>query len=254
MSFIIPLSISSRTNPLVQQMARLKDPAFRKKSGLLMAEGLRTVSTMAHSSLVLKYLFVTSETEIHAPSLLQEHTTFIMTNDSVMEKLSASKTPSGIIGIFEQPQYDEETITPPGMVLVGVTDPGNMGTLIRSSVAFAAPTIIVVEGTDPWGTKVIQASAGAIAHAFVHILSWEKVVKIAKQKNSILNALVIDGNPLTQTKAAQQLLVVGNEAHGLTPEQQADCMLRTTIAMPGNTESLNVAVAGSIALYTLLIK
>jgi TrmH family RNA methyltransferase len=97
---------------------------------------------------------------------------------------------------------------------------------------------------------VIQASAGTIASVKLFQLSWQELVKTAHEKNLSLCALVVSGGkPPSAINFSNSLLVIGNEAHGLSASMQHDCDQLMTIPMPGGTESLNAAVAGSIVLY-----
>jgi TrmH family RNA methyltransferase len=243
----------SVNNPLIKQIALLKQAKYRKESNLFTAEGIRTITTLTKSNLTLAYLFATDEHEQVAYSLAQSTTTIILSSDAVFKKISNSSTPAGLIGVFKQPTFDLDQFKAPGMVLAQITDPGNMGTLIRSAAAFNATTVVIVEGVDPWSPKVVQASAGTIGMVKLFSFSWQQLIKLCAEQNIVLNALVVDGKT-AQNNRNNQLLVVGNEAHGLPLDWQKECHLHTTIAMPGNTESLNVAVAGSIALYDLLKK
>ncbi|HTM06086.1 MAG TPA: RNA methyltransferase [Patescibacteria group bacterium] len=245
------LRIHSVNNPLIKKITLLKQSKHRKDSNLFMAEGIRTVTTLTNSSLTLEYLFITDEHEQMAPSLAQSTTTVVLSTNTVLAKISNSSTPAGLIAIFKQPTYSLDQFKAPGIVLAQISDPGNMGTLIRSAAAFNAKTVVIVEGVDPWSPKVVQASAGSIGMVHLFSLSWDKLTKLCKERNIILNALVVNGNT-TQSNNQNQLLVVGNEGHGLPIEWQKDCQLHTTIVMPGKTESLNAAVAGSIALHELL--
>lgn len=108
--------------------------------------------------------------------------------------------------------------------------------------------VIIVQGCDPWSPKVIQASAGTIALVSIIQCSWEEL--IAKKGSTKLCALVVkDGYKPEDLDLKKSLLVVGNEAQGLPEAWIGQCEQKMTIPMPGNTESLNAAVAGSIALY-----
>ncbi|RTL07222.1 RNA methyltransferase [Candidatus Dependentiae bacterium] len=246
--------ISSVHNQLIKHVALLKNaPKYRKEQKLFLAEGLRVVETVLQNRLPLVHFFTTELQLEKALALTNQHQKIIVCSDAVIKKISSSTTPAGFIGVFAQPAPSLADFKYPGIVLAQIADPGNMGTLIRSAAAFNAKTVVVVEGVDPWSCKVVQASAGAISMVQIFQLPWQQLVEMCKQKNIQLNALVIDGTqPLQNASSTNQLLVVGNEARGLCNEWQKDCALKTTIAMPGNTESLNVAVAGSIALYSIL--
>lgn len=248
------MGIQSTNNPLIKKLALLKQSKHQKRAHLFIAEGVRTITTLAKSGLELVYLLSTHDQEELAYSLAQPQTIIVMTTDAVIAKLSSVTNSMGLVAIFKQPTFATDFFTAPGLVLAQIADPGNMGTLIRSAAAFNVKTVVVVEGVDPWSPKVIQSSAGTIGMVRVFELSWQTLTQLCHAKNIVLNALVVDGNNIKNEWCSSQLLVVGNEAHGLPVQWQKDCALKTTIAMPGNTESLNAAVAGSIALYEMMIK
>lgn len=246
------LYISSVHNPLVKETVLLKQAKYRKKAGRFLAEGLRTLETIFQSNLSLVNLFATELHLQQALALTNEHQKIVLCSEHVIEKISSSITPVGLVGVFAQPAPTIADFKAPGIVLAQIADPGNMGTLIRSAAAFNAKTVVVVEGVDPWSAKVIQSSVGTVGMVTVIECSWHELVRVSKEKNILLNALVVDGtHPLQNANLTNQLLVVGNEAHGISNVWQKDCQLKTTILMPGRVESLNVAVAGSIALYEI---
>jgi TrmH family RNA methyltransferase len=213
-----------------------------------LVEGLRAVSTFLHSVHVLQRLYITQKALSNASDLLKKcHYTVI--TDSQMAEISAASTPSGVLAIFEI----NKIVAPlgAGIVCARLQDPGNAGTLVRSAAALNKKTVVFVESVDPWSPKVIQASAGTIAQVNVHELSWHG---LKQQKKDIpLLALVTKQGQQPTAAHADGLFVVGNEANGIPPEWVKECEQKITLAMPGNTESLNAAVAGSIALYMTLL-
>ena len=109
-------------------------------------------------------------------------------------------------------------------------------------------TVIVIEGVDPWNPKVVQASAGTIGLVTIFQLSWQQLLK--NKKTHKLCALVIsNGKKSEDIDFKNMLLIVGSEAHGIPPAWIDQCEEKLTLPMPGRLESLNAAVAGSIALY-----
>ncbi len=218
-----------------------------------MAEGIRTCQTLASSPIILEELFVTHELYQDATQIATEDQ-IIIVNDPVMKKLSSASTPSGMIGIFKIPEQPTEIEIRSGVVLAQINDPGNAGTLIRTCAALNICTVLCVEGVDPWNPKVIQASAGTIGTVTIIEWSWNRVVEYAHHHGISLSALVVEGGTMlsatnrTHTDRSQ-LFVIGNEAHGIPKAWVDQCTEQITLPMPGKTESLNAAIAGSIALY-----
>mmetsp|Transcript_8427 Transcript_8427/g.13769 ORF Transcript_8427/g.13769 Transcript_8427/m.13769 type:complete len:204 (+) Transcript_8427:547-1158(+) len=173
-------------------------------------------------------------------------------------QMSAAVTPSGILAVFGIPSSPlSHELTGPGVVLANISDPGNMGTLIRTAAALGVRTVVIQEGSDPWSPKVVQASAGMIGHVCLFQSAWDQVMKLQLQEGIETCALVVQGGEQPRSicdrvDAKRLLLVVGNEAHGIPPDVLQGCQHRMTIPMPGDgVESLNASVAGSIAMYLM---
>jgi len=214
-----------------------------------MAEGLRVCTALIEAGWQPIDLYVRQKMLQKAKNLVAEGQITIV-SDSVMEKLSQSTCPSGMVGVFKLPKKPKTEKLASGIVLAEVADPGNMGTLIRTCAALGFSSVVVVGGTDPWSHKVVQATAGAIAQVNIFSWSWEKLLQNKGDKKLV--ALVVkDGEKPEKIDPQNSLLVVGNEAHGLPQEWIADCDKKITLPMPGRVESLNAAIAGAIALYLM---
>ncbi|MCA9770085.1 RNA methyltransferase [Candidatus Dependentiae bacterium] len=250
--------ISSRQNQDIKNVTALHKKKERYAQKKFIAEGLRVCNTLLVNNYKLVHMYVTEKTQRRVHELVSTDK-ITLVDDIVMYKMSSVKTPSNILGVFELPQQpDTQKIAQhnhqnnsPGLVLANITDPGNMGTLIRSAAAMNAQHVVIVDGVDPFSPKVVQASAGTLAQIDIFQLSWEQLVK--NKGNTKLCALVVfGGNKPQELNFKNSLLVIGNEAHGIAKKWIDDCEQKLTLPMPGNTESLNAAVAGSIALYLTL--
>ena len=240
-------TIVSRQNPQIKQIAKLKLQKERIQQKKFIAEGYRTCKTIIDSDIELLELYTTQAMLEKAKEIAPEGKIIIVA-EPVMEKLSAAKAPSGLLGVFEIPKAPAMENIGSGIVLANMANPGNMGTLVRSCAAMGLKSVVCVEGTDPWAPKVVQASAGTIANIDLFELSWEDLLK--KDPHVKLIALIVQGGKKPQEiNFKNTLLVIGNEAHGIPEQWIADCDEKLTIPMPGKTESLNAAVAGSIAMY-----
>lgn len=238
-------TIVSRQNPEIKAVDKLKNAKDRAEQGRFIAEGLRTIETLMTKYKPIQVYATESYYATHAMPISQDRLTLVP--DSVMEKISTTSTPAGILAVFALPKNPTKPLSS-GLVLARITNPGNMGTLIRSAAAMGKKTVIVVEGTDIWSPKVVQATAGALALVDVYELSWQEL--LAQKSNVPLCALIVQGGVTPeQLKLQNALIVVGNEAEGLPQEWVSTCDLKCTLNMPGNTESLNAAIAGSIVLY-----
>lgn len=179
-------------------------------------------------------------------------------SEQVMRRLSDATTPAGVVAVVRTPDLERAVpATGPVLVLDGVGDPGNVGTLVRTAAAFGA-AVLSLGGADPFGPKAVRASAGACYRTSMHrrdagpdlvaTLEGEgrPVVGLAAQGSVTLDELA------GRSPAAGIVLVVGSEPNGLSvPVRDAiDELVR--IPMASGIESLNVAAAGAIAMHALM--
>jgi len=240
-------SINSRQNPEIKALNALNKASGRKERQQFLAEGLRVLQTLIESNYRLVQLY-TTEHMLESAQKITSAELITVVSYPVMAKISQAKTPSGLVGLFALPEELGAENLKSGLVLAEIADPGNMGTLIRTCAAMGFKSVVVVGGADPWGHKVVQASAGTIGLVDIFCWSWNQLLKNKKQKKLI--ALVArGGEQLGSLDPENSLLVVGNEARGLPNEWVESCDKKITLPMPGSVESLNAAVAGSIALY-----
>lgn len=242
--------ITALQNDLIKHVYGLQNLKQRTKYQEFIAEGLRTIETMLQktSNLELVTLFCTDKTVKLAKKLACEEQ-IVIVSELVMQKISTNNSPAELLATFRQRQLDiTQNCLTAGIVLAQIADPGNMGTLIRSAAAMGYQTVVIVEGCEHYNPKVIQASAGTIALVNVFKLTWQELLE-NKQDLALCALVVKGGQKPSDLDLKKSLLVVGNEANGLPSNWVASCEQKLTIPMPGQTESLNAAVAGSIALY-----
>lgn len=235
----------------IKYIASLHNKKIRYSEQLFLAEGLRTCTTLIEYNTQLKSLYITEEMyDEVAPLPLNIPITII--GKKAMHTISCASTPSGIVGVFAFPPTPPATTLTPGLVLANITDPGNMGTLIRTACAIGIKSIVIVDGVDPFSPKVIQSTAGTIGGVTIFLWSWKTLC--AQKKDIPLYALVVKDGELPQQQFLKNgLLVVGNEATGLPDEYINNCNAKITLPMPGGTESLNAAIAGAIGLYLAFV-
>ncbi|HEB41628.1 MAG TPA: RNA methyltransferase [Candidatus Dependentiae bacterium] len=244
--------ITSRNNPLIKKVVALHQAKQRKTEQQFIAEGIRTCSTLIDSGYQPITLYVVNTMLDQAKKFIEEEK-IILVPETVMKKISRATTPSGLLALFPIPPAPSLAKLTPGIVLAQINNPGNMGTLIRSAAAMNKTTVVVIEGVDPWHPKVIQASAGTIGLVTIFQLSWQELIQ---NKGSLqLCALVVShGLQPSEVNLSNALLVIGSETAGIPQDWLDNCDEKLTLAMPGKIESLNAAVAGSIALYLSIIE
>jgi len=245
-------TIISRSNDDIQFISTLHKEKNRLVNQLYIAEGIRTCKTLIDAGNVTKRIYVLEALVPEAQKLVDDQYITIVT-EPVMEKISSTKTPSGLLGVFRMPPEPTLENVTSGLVLAQISDPGNMGTLIRSAAAMGCPTVVVIDGTDPWSPKVVQSSAGAVGKVKIVQTTWETLVE-HKGKYTLCAMVITEGKAPEHINFSNTLLVVGNEAHGIPEKWIKNCDSTVTIPMPGDMESLNAAVAGSIGLYLAFVQ
>lgn len=236
---------TSIDNKKIKDIKKLKTKKYRDKTNLFLVEGEHLVLE-AYKSGYLKELILEQDTLFPL-----DVETLYVTND-IINYISDLETPSMVMGVCEK--KERKNIGNKILALDGIQDPGNLGTIIRSAVAFNIDTIILGHGTvDLYNSKVIRGSQGMLFH--INIISEnleDFLVKAKKDKYSIMGTKVTHGNSLkTIEKKDKFVIIMGNEGNGISDEVEALCDEFIYIDMNPVCESLNVGVATSIILYQL---
>lgn len=234
----------------------------REREGLFLAEGVRVVEELLGGGVVLRMAVVSSSLEdTQRGARLREQlgavTELRVVRDSELRELADTTTSQGVLAVAEIPSTELAAIAPAGgsvaLVLDGVQDPGNLGTLARSAAAFGCEGLLCLPGTvDPWNPKAVRASAGALFRMPVVQSGLEELEAWLGGHGYLLIGADAAGASVVGQALPQPLaLAVGNEGAGLSGPIRERCERVVSVPMRGGTESLNVAVAGGILLYEL---
>lgn len=236
------VDLASAANPLVKELRQLHRAVGRRRQGRFLVEGRRAIGAWLQAGWRPVMLFLADGLPQPADWPLARRM-----SQRVAEKLTQAKTASGYLAVFAIPPPPVLDAAAGGLVLQGIADPGNLGTLLRSAAAFGCRQVVLAGGADPWSAKVVQASAGALARLAIRC----EGSPIELAAGAPLIALVVaDGAPPSACAGlADSWLVVGSEADGIAVDWLEACRHRLTLPMPGGTESLNAAVAGALALF-----
>jgi TrmH family RNA methyltransferase len=255
---IVPL-----TKPEAAAIRKLRQPRERKVTKRFVIEGVRAVNEALSAGLGMHRAVVSPRlddveggSKVRA-ALNKRGVPLAEVPDRTLKSLSDTDSPQGVVVVGIEPPVPLASLEPTRGVLAldGIQDPGNVGTLIRSAHAFGLGGVVALEGTaDPWGSKAVRASAGSLFHLPVsrsstaEFLSWCRRGGDAAVR--ILAAAPGSGPPAPAP--ARWVLVVGSEGKGI-----GDILLEAadevvSVAMPGGSESLNAAVAGSLLLHQLV--
>jgi TrmH family RNA methyltransferase len=226
------------TPDLIKQlMAIRKEKKSRQEQGLCLIEGRKTVEDVSKQKPII-HLITTEPINIPA----QE--TFVVP-PYIIEKISGCVSPEGILATTALPPPVHLKEKNWILALDRIQDPGNLGTLIRTALAFAWEGIFLVEGgCDLFHEKVLRATKGASLFLPYQVGSREELLKL----NLPLFCGDLEGSP--PEKVSKAILVLGNEGQGVSPFFQEKCQ-KLTIPLEGQMDSLNVAVAGALLMAKL---
>ncbi len=239
--------ITSVDNRKIKRYVSLKTSKGRKEEGLFLVEGMH-MCYEANKNNLLVDLIVLENTEISFsyPSEI----TYVTEN--VLKKVSNLSNPTNVIGVCKIID-NKEIIGNHILILDDVQDPGNIGTIIRSSKAFNVDTIILsTNSVDIYNDKVLRSTQGMIFNMnIVYGDLMDTIPNLHDNGYTILGTNVNNGVDVRNIKVSKYALIMGNEGNGVHEEIQSLCDKNLYIKMNSECESLNVGVATSILLYEL---
>jgi TrmH family RNA methyltransferase len=244
--------VTSRTNPRVKQLRAAFAGQARLASGLIAIEGEHLLEEAVRSGQALKTVFVSERRDV--PDFVPGGVEVVRLANDVFQSCVEIQTPQGIAALLVPPvgSVSEMLVgTPLLLIAVGLQDPGNLGTLVRSAEAFGATGVLTTPGTvSAWNQKAIRASAGSVFRVPIAAATPEAMETLEQQGVRLLAAMKDDATPINEASLTGAIaLLIGNEGAGLSEGWLAMADERVTIPCPGAIESLNAAVAGSLLLY-----
>ena len=235
--------VRSLSNPRVKEVRQLLTGKGRRTTGRALAEGPHVVSALVASGIRPSLLVTVDEgtfADVHCDRLIVTH--------EVLASLSDTETPQGPIAVFDIPPGRAIRLQN-SVVMVDISDPGNVGTIIRSAAAFGFDVVVTGATADVWNPKVVRSSAGAIFA--VRIATTPDPVGACREVGLSTIAAVVQGGAAPGPIARPAALLIGSEAHGLPPAMAEESDLTLTIPTATRVESLNAGVAASIAMYAI---
>jgi len=242
----------------------LKRRKARERKGLFVAEGVRTVEELVASTWAVTGALVSSairDTPRGAAlfaTLEAQGIETLEVSEKEFESAADTEHPQGVLAIAKAPSATLAGLDLPDgtvrlLVLDGVQDPGNAGTLVRTGAALGVFAVVALPGTaDLWSAKAIRSAVGAHFRRPVLHAELEELSSLLSDSNVELWTTAGDGQPIDAIPAPQRLaIVVGNEGAGITDAVRGLASRSVALSMSSGVESLNVAVAAGIALYAL---
>ena len=244
---------------------RLRNPRFRPKEGLFLVEGVRGGREVLEASHPLRIRFTLVSPRLESTSegrnLLAELNSGSVPvhdiPDQELEGLSDTSMPQGLLMVVEEPRGQlktlEEVPHPRLLLMDGIQDPGNAGTLIRAARAWGVDAVIALDGTvDPWNPKAVRSAAGAFAHTLVLRCHWAEVEGWLEERGIPLFLADPAGEDVRRFHPDPPwALAVGNEGSGPRAELFPKAKKVLAIPMVPGAESINAGVAGAILLFSL---
>ena len=254
--------IDSPANKKIKQMESLLLRKHRQKQGLFRVEGVRLAEMAAESGWEIVFGLYTQELAgkergSHLLQALRERGPLYEISDQLARRVAATDTPQGIFLVMRQPRWQSMELGTTGdalyVVLDGVQDPGNAGTIIRTADAIGADGVSLTKGSvDIYSDKVVRASMGSIFHLpILQDVESATISELAKRRGWQLLATALDetAQPLFEADFCKpSAIVFGNEGNGVSEGLLAAAQ-KVYIPMYGRAESLNVGVSAAVVLY-----
>ena len=247
--------ITSLTNPKVKLVGRLlRERRTRQRENAFVAEGTRWLEDIDQTRYRPHFWLATPEwqekNQALAESLIAQGIPPLLIDPLVAKKIADTETPSGVFAVLPLPDLPWPITPKLLLILDGLQDPGNMGTLFRSATAAGVDGVLLLPGSvDPFNPKVTRSTMGTLLRLPLRQTTWETLPTYTDSCHIFL-ATGDSSTPYTTIDwTAPSALIVGNEAHGASSAARHAAQTSIYIPMQRNTESLNAAVAGSIILF-----
>lgn len=239
------MKITSVNNELVKETAKLLRSKYRDETGLFLIEGEKAVREALDANLSIERLFCTEGFE--------EYPNRVETTETVLAKISDAKTAPRVVAVAKQPEHKWNNDYKKVVLLEGIKDAGNLGTILRTSAAFGIDAIVLYGDTvDLYNPKCVRSAVGNLWKIPVFkfndlsiFTTYERIATLPLSEGTI---------PLKEYKPQERVLVMfGSEADGLSEELKGFATKGINIEMSGNVESLNLSIAAGVILYNLQV-
>lgn len=240
--------ITSLDNDRIKGYIKLKERKYRKKTNTFIVEGLHSVLEAYKTSSIIELILEKDE-------VLPFDLPCVYVTNEIINKISSLETPSNIMALCKI-NNDNVELGNKILLLDNVQDPGNLGTIIRSAVAFNVDSIVLSpDCVDVYNPKVLRSTQGMIFHIPIIVRDlFETIDTIKKEEIPVYGTRVEFGEDVSSLKEKDKVkyaLVMGNEGNGVKRELLEKCDKNLFIDMSEKVESLNVSVAASILMYEL---
>lgn len=241
-------NITSVNNNHIKELCKLKEKKYRDSTNTYLIEGEHLIYEAYKEGILLEVLPLIGE-----DFSMDSRITFI--SRDVMKKLSSTDSIPNVIGVCKK--KEEKEVGNKILILEDIQDPGNLGTIIRSSLAFGIDTIVLSPKTvDLYNSKVVRSTQGMMFHINIIVRELIPFIKELKTNNYVIYGTKVDNgvNVKDIDKKDKYALIIGNEGNGMSSNVESLCDKNLYIDMDKRVESLNASVAASILLYEMMNK
>lgn len=242
--------LSSRKNPLFQQVRKLiSSRKYREQEGLFAADGTKLLEEAVQYYDGLHTVILSEGVEAAVP----DHVRLIRVPRDVMESISPMEAPQGALFLCRLPEKKPFVPVPGMLLLEGIQDPGNVGTILRTADALDIPVALLEGCADPYNHKTVRASMGAVFRREVVQTTWEEA-KSALRRAGIpigVTALSPRAKDLREENLREMAVVMGSEGRGVSEAVLESADRELIIPMNPRCESLNAAIASAIVMWQM---
>jgi len=242
--------LSSRKNPLLQQVKKLlSSKKEREAAGLFAADGVKLLEEAVRFCPELHTVILSEGVEAAVPETVR----VIRVPEDVMAWISPMETPQGALFLCRLPERKSFSPAPGMLLLDGIQDPGNLGTILRTADALNVPAVLLEGCADPYSHKVIRASMGAVFRTQPVISTWNEVKDACKEAGIpiAVTALSPRARDIREADLSSMAVVIGSEGRGVRQEILQSAQQELIIPMNPHCESLNAAIAAAIVMWQM---
>ena len=242
--------LTSRKNATVQRVRKLlSSRKARLEEGLFVADGTKLLAEAVKWWPGLKMVLHTPDMDPEVPEYAEK----ICISRELMEYVSPMETPQGALFVCALPEETPLAVKPGMVLLDGIQDPGNLGTILRTADAMEIPVVLLEGCADPYSHKVVRASMGAVFRTKPRQSTWQEVRSACKEAGIpvAVTALSPKAKDIRQAALSPMAVVIGSEGQGVRKEILEEAQAELIIPMNEKCESLNAAVAATIVLWEM---
>ena len=242
--------ITSRKNPLLQQVKKLlSSRKEREQSGLFVSDGTKLLQEAIRWWPGLDTVILSQDVQMEIPAGVRE----VRVPKDVMESISPMQAPQGALFLCRLPE-EKAFVPKPGMLLLdGIQDPGNLGTILRTADALQIPVALLEGCADPYSHKVVRSSMGAVFRMEVVQTTWAAAEQACKEAGIPVGVTALDekARDLRESALNTMAVVIGSEGQGVRKEILQSAQNSLIIPMNPNCESLNAAIAAATVMWQM---